>query len=1402
MITQRVVWTLIPNGLTENGRARASVLISPRLQLTAGETPSELSQFPAWEDWPSVIQASSFTVSAGGQSLQADLVSATDSSIWRALFPLTTYVEPWSFDRDAVVNRAILSYPTTLITDLIERVYGEVGANQPDDLPDREVIAAELATRDREGAGSLAALPQRGIRPSRLDPAEVLDAIRREKREFRSPQLRDPKVYADAGIMADPDHALDLLETYHTPLNTIVDAGYEDGQAPDGYAAKFPGQPNPMRHAKWKTAERAALASPADFREEIDFHRIVAAVAQYPSLNRLCGLALELEFDRPSAGPQATLELGVSWPTGSTNTEPDITPSIVTQNSGSRFQPAKRFPVTPIEDGFLRFSDSDFRLIQMDVDGGGMKLKNFAQSLAVPIRAQFDDEEAGPAGDSKAGLPSLRTGGIMLAERRRDLSLSFLLDRAAEMQSDLTGSGDAPTLYAEDVVRGYRFDIKDVADGRWRSLFERVSRFDFVNGAHEPVTNQEEGMARATGGGSTDGNNADILKLHEGIASWSGWSLAAPEPGRLIYDDDSFGDEREDTPDGLPLRTEHRPRPGSLPRLRFGHTYQMRVRLVNLAGTSIAPDTNDIQPQTAASEPVMFRRLEPVDPPAIALVSENGLHDPVEDGESMSRLAIRTFNDTPDKNTIAIGDQARRHLMAPRVSHRFAELHGVVDTGPGGRPDPSLYPILTAKDSPLDEVEIQRNKPNHPGGMSETYAVAEDGFELPFLPDPLAVEAILIIKGVTGINPSRRFRVPLYPGGASWPNAAPFKIVLIEDPGRNPEFRDVPREFIIPLDKADRARVEISCRVPADKVSMMAVWDMISRRGANAATRSQLLDKVRDARHWMITPWRIVELVHAVQKPLILPVMPNLSIGRSIGSKEARPGVEGLPLECRSTARTDMECRWSEPDDDPANLNAADGPIVKEGGGHAFKKEFARTEHPGGVVSYYTGEHDLPDTRARRMFYQVKATTRFREFMPENIRTDAEEISITGPERMEWADNTAPPPPPDVLYVIPTFGWARTESDGSQRSTRLGAGLRVYLDRPWMASGFPEMLGVVMRTSQRTPVNVPPDMRTQWGQDPLWQNAGPVPTASPPLSAFPLMKTSGGLSFPGTDIDDVEGSGLGSYQHTGLPLPGTATANNTNPPRALDVAPHQVGYDPERKLWYADIVVRPPGQSFFPFIRLALSRYNPVSVWGAHLSRPVMTEFQQLVPDRLVIVTPTRRGGAVRVRVHGVGPAAPARGRSAHQFEAVTEVLDAGQDPDLGWRAVEADLPSDPTRLQLQRPRAQINPQVVQRRGAETPQRAQIARDTLERIVQSGNTQELTLNPDLVLQAMPPLLWETEIGLPDTPNGGQRRVLVMEHELHRREPDDRTRVGGQEQARTTAAPLPGSRIIYMDAFEV
>ena len=137
------------------------------------------------------------------------------------------------------------------------------------------------------------------------------------------------------------------------------------------------------------------------------------------------------------------------------------------------------------------------------------------------------------------------------------------------------------------------------------------------------------------------------------------------------------------------------------------------------------------------------------------------------------------------------------------------------------------------------------------------------------------------------------------------------------------------------------------------------------------------------------------------------------------------------------------------------------------------------------------------------------------------------------------------------------------------------------------------------------PSGDPQKFVTHWGRDPIWGSDAPVP--GPYIHQFPLR------AAVGHSVSLLEAPG---HQAT--------------------VVGHTPEFDQERKLWYCDVQLD-AGTSYFPFVKLALARYQPHSIPGQHLSKVVFPDFTQLVAERTAALDQDRKVG---VRVSLRGPAA------------------------------------------------------------------------------------------------------------------------------------------------------------------
>ena len=1423
MAKQTILWTAVPNGFSSDGHSlRVSLLVSPRLQ--PDSSPRRLNDFPDFVDWPATLSRSRFRVNFGGSSITIagndfagptridDRLGLADSSVWTALFPGTTLVIGFAY-RD-LTQQQVLSYPAADVDKMVRDLYQDLAASATDKLPTTSTFTGNanwnrllnvVATVDRRFTDE---------KTGRRDTRQQFAAFK--NRAFDPP----PSASIEQKMAAN----LARFQLFHTPPSTPRAERYE--KAAKGEAKSF---------AEWDGYERAPLPAAADFEKKIDFHQMVSAMNQYPTLLRKLGLVIDLLIAREAfaVAPNASLSVEVKLPDPppqNVQRLPDASPRTRTMLNANRFQAVPRTPAIDVRiaDGLLDLDKKVFSLLQSDVDGAGIKTMNFARTLLHMRENPDQQKDPVTRQQREIGAPALRNAGLMLVQNKRGNLLESLIDRqddfnkkAMALQQAILNPPAAPAplppapeMFAEDLLRGYRVDIWDDVSRQWHSLCQRQATYDIAEGAAVVKVTEEEGTVKLGATTSSDpNNNPDLIWLHEALLSWSGWSLCAPPPGKTIHHQtvqldengnevvdasgkkvivhaDQVGEPEAEVPPGLRLKHFFNAVPGTLPRLRYGRRYWLRARVVDLAGNSLELQPRDFGPELPKDNATPYLRYEPISAPAIALVKSAGTTDEPQEGESMERIAIRSFNDKPPQNTVVTTQRAQRFAVAPRTTQREAEQHGVLDRA--GVVDSSFFVTLAAQDNSLAEEKIKTAGPLAGGPPVETgYAVMTEGQKLPYLPDPLAVNVAARIFDHPNISSDQVITIPFY-DLTEWPDALPFKLEIYENPADLPHFDAALRTLFIPLPKAIRATLRLSIRPPVETLKLMGIWNGLTPAQQNQVItidgRQMTLEKMATrGQHWMLTPWRNLELVHAVQRPLITPDFKKLIPDRSFNNTFAIPRFTAS-CSIASTDRVDLRAVWNEPLDDVENgklenvlrLDNAFSVKITDDKSYGDLREY-KLDSPDVIEVNFDLQdarglralkvHEFHDTRYRRIKYWLEATTKFREFLPAKLLTETvkgetkpteERIKVVGSERTEWVRSSAPPSAPDVLYVVPTFGWVRSKDETTQSSWRRGGGLRVYLNRPWNVSGYGEMLAVVLPPPNfdKDP-NEEPKPRTlknfvtQWGNDPIWSSPF-VSGVAPKRSNFPLARTE----------RDPDGKWLPSFapeEEWEQPpdpfvtvLRPSELRNDVNPP-FVEVAPHDVFYDEERQLWYSDIEVT-WGASYFPFIRLALARYQPTSVDSAHLSNIVIADFMPLVPDRWLNVSHTSDPRTRRVRVFGNTysdssshvEAAQSPGSTSVAASSIVNVWVERFDPklgeDFGWqRESRAIVTRDGTK---------VSPGPI---TAKTKTRAKnlLQHHEFEAILDENLIDRIFITPPL---------WQGSVILPEADRSTRYRLAIAEYE--------------------------------------
>ncbi len=908
---------------------------------------------------------------------------------------------------------------------------------------------------------------------------------------------------------------------------------------------------------------------PPQKRPEVDFHRVVGSLGQYQKLMRALGIAIDLEIPIEGVAPASNIRV-----TPSLDGPPPMTPwtAYHLDQTGKSFLAAAAAQ-SDVSDGMLLLTGTDeYDVVEVDIDGAARKAQDFASNLSRVALGEAPHSIDTP---EQYGLPALRSGGFSAARAGRALRLvnTFKAARANNTSITTNPTNANVVLHAEDVTRGYRIDVWDSLSKGWHSLHMRDGTYKFGKSGGVTRKFSDEGFTTSATTQSADGTTSD-LRLPESLFRWAGWSLSARRVGRTIGSDSTPQDAGNPASSNFKLETAFEVTKGTLPRLRFGTLYQFRARAVDLAGNSLPADATLGDAYNIPPEPAPYLRYEPV--PAPVLVLRTPIDLATTPGESVERIVVRSNYDTH------IAAVSERHIAPAKASHEMAETHGMLDT-PAGPPDKSLYGMLVSKDAgfAMDPAHPDRPVP-HP----------EAQLKIPYLPDPFTPGAAF--KSLPG-TPAGFVWQQAFTG--TWPDTLPFRLALDEGSGP-PAFVESATERVLTvhLPKATIATVALSSYLtddatsrPTSMLSTMKIWSWITE--ANPPNLSTLRALALQGSHWMLTPPRILTLVHAVQQPLIEPQFQDLEAGKVLGETAARISDE-FPISGKSTIKVALNASWQEPVDD---LSDKPQPQILDGAGTAFELHI---DDPTTTIAVMAGRHEFHDTKHRNVTYRAVATTRFREYFPDALTADPKNIIRTSQPQTLSILSSARPPAPKVLYVIPAFRW-ETDPEGTWTfSRRSGGGLRVYLDRPWYASGEGELLGVVLWScpppdhAQFQVFEVPELLRsyvTQWGMDPIWDGYPTTSEAVPRQDAFiNAAKFGDGLS-----LDELS-------QHPNL---------------SFAVAGHSVAYDAARKLWYCDIEMD-PGGAYFPFVRLALARYQPESVDDAHLSRVILADFIQLMPGR------------------------------------------------------------------------------------------------------------------------------------------------------------------------------------------
>ncbi|MCP1850272.1 MULTISPECIES: hypothetical protein [unclassified Bradyrhizobium] len=861
MSQQQIIWTTLPNGrkrLPTGENLNLSVVVSPRLRLDGGAT-GVLGSFPNFVDWPAHLRQSlvGFDLIVDDDETRpfpTRIVSADppDSDLWRALFSEATPVRSQKLEG---IRKPIATYPTGTIALQLSTSYGKMCGEAP-------FRPADRATFKRNFADLVQAVepdgPERvgAIRAS-LNAARGAAALGQVHRELATSLLKIDSDFTFDEKLAHATEIAGVLARSAAP-GEVVPLVPNTGQTEDAFAQFAAFHRRSSRRAEQQVAPPAgARKNPV---EDIDFHRILSALGDYPWLLRRLGLVIDLQVDAavvPKSPIGSLRQLRVrprfSSPSDGAAHYTPVTKYILDDDVTSPLpfpvfvaaprraaEPPDPTSILEIVGGLLNLrllrrpppaEDLQFDIITVDVDGAMKKIVN-------AIEAIVRDEQNSNGlinSASEAAPPVIRTSGFTLIRTGQADQLMAGVATALGHEDDRT-AGRRAVLFSEDLVRGYRIDVRRfprgqqpiLADQPWLSLHQRKGTFRFKRNGQNDIVKEhdDEGFVQPVLAQDPRANSgeANPVYIHESYGCWQGWGLSVPFPA----DPMALTPEQQDPivpPAGiLNLDVTMTPPLGTLPSLRFGHRYQMRVRTVDLAGNGLSADdaTNNVMVPLAANhrpelhlplrpEEMPFRRFEPITSPVLVPREE------LLEGESGDILVIRS--DGPPTTTASYASGLRdqryksfteRHVVPPRSSQGMAELHGRLDAafgpaanpqkvfnvcrrGPGSLSDSFVTNIDSGLQEDLPDIvrtdpvtgaqtrilhglgsfDVNTSSAASAAGLlgqpKSKYVVHyEEQLRLPYLPDPLAQGAALFgLPGMIDNNESLILAEATGPGNPS-----------------------------------------------------------------------------------------------------------------------------------------------------------------------------------------------------------------------------------------------------------------------------------------------------------------------------------------------------------------------------------------------------------------------------------------------------------------------------------------------------------------------------------------------------------------------------------------------------------------------------------------------------------
>lgn len=625
--------------------------------------------------------------------------------------------------------------------------------------------------------------------------------------------------------------------------------------------------------------------------------------------------------------------------------------------------------------------------------------------------------------------------------------------------------------------------------------------------------------------------------------------------------------------------------------------------------------------------------------------------------------AIGTGNATEIRRLYAVALAERGTLLDQSVpSHTDArateEQNGIALVDRPGADTGSSHRATLA------DIAADRGRPI---GEGQYVVHNTDALRLPYLPDPFATGVSLVFYEAGaphGLREPRALQSVTVPYPGSWPALQPLRLVL--EPGDKLGARVSGHEVYVSVPPGEQVRVALSSTLEQASLDKFGLWRSHLASVADpedgytpdeVVAAAALMRAASSGWTWWLTPSTDLRLVHAVPAPVRPPGLRALEVflrppGRAVVALTGLVDVHGP-----STDTLLVRARWTETVDDPA----APGPQTVSKSDVVVRSAVAETERTGvlflydflptgplaqalGNIGFHRALQSFEDTHYRRVTYVPSGATPYSEYFPHV--PDPEDPALAGEPVELDIPSSARPAAPVVVDAVPLLRWEAVPEPADPFAWRQvrRSGVRIWLARPWFSSGDGELLGVLVfdpdewveqpdgSWARRPKARQAPDGATSlWAADPIIHQGGGVsPATVPPLLTLDqlvldLVETG---AAEGAGIRPPLGGRPPGGRDRGWPdAPGNPVAVAASLPLrdvrgrpAVRVLGYRPEYDEASGRWFVDVALQETS-ALWPFVRLAVARYQPHSIAGCELSPVALTSWVQPLPARTLTVS-------------------------------------------------------------------------------------------------------------------------------------------------------------------------------------